>query len=112
MVFGTAKGTTGGGTYVLIFGTNLAGVTAVHFGLGAAAEVDPDYVGATDAESETEIGVPSPPGLAGTVDVTVTTAVGTSTHQSIRQAINSPTSRCRRSSTSVRRPGPWQARIR
>ena len=63
------KGPTGGGTLVTITGTNLAGATAVHFG-SVAAHIN-------SIVSATKIVVTSPKGT-GTVDVTVTTAGGTS----------------------------------
>lgn len=58
-----------GGTVVTITGTNLIGATAVHFG-AALATID-------KIVSATQIQVTSPKG-SGTVDVTVTTAGGTS----------------------------------
>jgi hypothetical protein len=64
------KGPTAGGTVVTITGTNLAGPTGVKFGTTAATavtEVSPTQVKAT-----------APAGSAGSVDVTVTTAGGTS----------------------------------
>jgi hypothetical protein len=63
------NGPTGGGTTVTITGTNLAGATTVRFG-GTNATIT--------ADSATQITVTSPPGNAGTVSVTVTTASGTS----------------------------------
>ena len=63
------SGSTEGGTRVLIIGTNVAGATAVHFGTAPATSVrvlSGDVVLAT-----------SPAGT-GTVDVTVTTPLGTS----------------------------------
>jgi hypothetical protein len=62
-------GLTTGGTSVTISGTDLTGVTAVHFGTLSAAFtfVNDGTVTAT-----------SPPQSAGTVDVTVTTPTGTS----------------------------------
>jgi serine/threonine-protein kinase len=62
-----SSGTTGGGTAVTITGTNLGGATGVSFG-GAAGKIT--------ADSGTQITVTSPPGSAGTVTVTVTTAGG------------------------------------
>ena len=64
-----ARGPTGGGTPVTITGTGLAGATGVSFGSAAAT---------ITADSATQITVTSPPGNAGTVSVTVTTAGGTS----------------------------------
>ena len=63
-----ASGPAAGGTTVKITGTNLSSVTAVKFGTKLAHFV---------AVSDTEVDADSPPG-AGTVDVTVTTAGGTS----------------------------------
>ena len=62
-------GPTGGGTVVTITGSNLAGATAVDFG------ASPAHIDKTVSPSEIE--VTSPVG-SGTVDVTVTTAGGTS----------------------------------
>ncbi len=64
------SGPIGGGTTVTITGTNLSGATAVSFG-GTAA------TGYT-VNSATQITATAPAGSAGTVDVTVTTAGGTS----------------------------------
>ena len=58
-----------GGTSVTITGTNLSGQTAVDFGATA---------GTVTADSATSITVDAPAESAGTVDVTVTTAGGTS----------------------------------
>jgi hypothetical protein len=63
-----SSGSTQGGTTVTISGTNLAGASSVTFG-GVAAKIA--------ADSGTQITVTSPPGTAGTVTVTVTTAGGT-----------------------------------
>ncbi|KUL43820.1 cell surface protein [Streptomyces sp. NRRL F-4489] len=62
------QGSTGGGTTVTITGTNLAGATAVHFGSKLAT---------ITANTATSVTVISPSGT-GTVNVTVTTAGGTS----------------------------------
>jgi DNA-binding beta-propeller fold protein YncE len=59
-----------GGTSVTITGINLAGATAVKFGAQAAGFT---------VDGGTQITATAPPGAAGTVDVTVTTADGTST---------------------------------
>ncbi|MCC7601251.1 IPT/TIG domain-containing protein, partial [Janthinobacterium sp. FW305-129] len=64
-------GPTGGGTSVIITGTNLTGATAVKFGATNAS-------GFT-VNSATQITATAPAGSAGTVDVTVTTAGGGST---------------------------------
>lgn len=64
------QGPVGGGTQVSISGTNLSGATAVDFGSTAATSYTVD--------SATEITAVSPPSSAGTADVTVTTAGGTS----------------------------------
>ena len=63
-------GSTSGGNSVTITGTNLTGATAVHFG-GVAAT---SYT----VNSATHITATAPAGAAGLVDVTVTTAGGTS----------------------------------
>ena len=62
-------GPTAGGTSVVITGTNLDSATAVDFGANAAT---------VTADSATSITATAPAGSAGTVDVTVTTAGGTS----------------------------------
>ena len=62
-------GPLGGGTSVTICGADLDGATAVSFGLNA---------GTITADSDDQITAISPAGDAGTVDVTVTTAGGTS----------------------------------
>src|SRR6516225_9841249 len=62
-------GPTSGGTSVTITGTNCSGATAVRFGSNAA--------GSFTVDSATQITATSPAGM-GTVDVTVTTAGGTS----------------------------------
>ncbi len=71
-----ATGSTAGGTTVTITGTNLAGATAVKFGSVAAT---------IQSNTATQIVVTSPVGAAGTVDVTVTTANGTSATSSADQ---------------------------
>ncbi|MDR6769124.1 hypothetical protein J2W88_004432, partial [Acidovorax delafieldii] len=63
-------GPTGGGTSVVITGTNFTGATAVSFGATAAT-------GFT-VNSATQITATAPAGSAGTVDVRVTTTGGTS----------------------------------
>jgi hypothetical protein len=63
-------GPVAGGTTVTITGTDLAGATAVQFGLAAGTIV---------SDSNTQIMATSPASVAGTVDVTVTTAGGSST---------------------------------
>jgi len=67
-VTGVRPSSGSGGTTVYILGTNLSGATSVSFG-GAVATITSD--------SSTEIGVTAPSG-SGTVNVTVTTAGGTS----------------------------------
>ncbi|MGH3186942.1 MAG: IPT/TIG domain-containing protein [Streptosporangiaceae bacterium] len=62
-----ASGTTGGGTLVTIIGTHLDGPVSVHFGAKA---------GTITVDLNTKIMVKSPPGQ-GTVEITVTTPVGT-----------------------------------
>jgi hypothetical protein len=64
------KGTTAGGTPVTITGTNFSSPATVKFGATAALEVT--------VTSATSIAATSPPGAAGTVDVTVTTSAATS----------------------------------
>src|SRR5207248_8334960 len=64
-----SAGPTAGGTSVTITGTNLTGATAVNFGANAAT-------GFT-VNSATQITATAPAGT-GTVDITVTTAGGTS----------------------------------
>jgi IPT/TIG domain/Carboxypeptidase regulatory-like domain len=63
------SGSVTGGTAVTIAGTNLSGATAVRFGTTA---------GSVTADSATSITATTPAEVAGTVDVTVTTAGGTS----------------------------------
>ena len=65
-----ASGPTGGGTQVTITGTNLANATAVMFGTVAVTTFTVD--------NGTQIVVTTPPGVAGTVNVRVVTAGGTS----------------------------------
>ncbi len=67
---GTTAGPPSGGTTVTIIGTDLANAMAVDFGTNAATIV---------SDTATQIVVASPAGSAGTMDVTVTTAGGTST---------------------------------
>jgi|GEM_PF-3023375 len=64
------SGPTAGGTSVTITGTNFTGATAVSFGATNAASFTVD--------SATQITAVSPARAAGTVDITVTTAGGTS----------------------------------
>jgi energy-converting hydrogenase Eha subunit A len=66
---GPASGSSSGGTSVTITGAGFAGATAVHFGTAAAK---------FSAISDTSITATSPAGQAGAVDVTVTSAGGTS----------------------------------
>ncbi len=63
------SGPTGGGTPVMITGTNLSGAISVHFGTNAATGITADTAGS--------VTVTAPAG-ASTVDVTVTTGGGTS----------------------------------
>ncbi len=65
----TMVGPTNGGTQVTIVGTNLAGATSVKFGTVAAAIV---------SDTATQIVVKTPASVSGSVDITVTTAAGTS----------------------------------
>jgi len=64
------SGSTGGGTTVVITGTSFTGATAVMVGANAATSFT--------VNSPTSITATFPGGAAGTVDVTVTTPVGTS----------------------------------
>jgi len=64
------SGSVAGGASVIITGSNFSGVTAVKFGANNAS-------GFT-FNNATQITATAPPGIAGTVDVTVTTAGGTS----------------------------------
>jgi hypothetical protein len=64
------SGSTAGGTEVTITGTGFTAATAVNFGSTAAT--------AFTVDSDTQIVATSPAGAAGTVDVMVTTAEGTS----------------------------------
>jgi hypothetical protein len=65
----TTSGSTAGGTLVTINGSHLLGATAVNFGSVPASFT---------VNSDTSITAWSPPQASGTVDVTVTTQVGTS----------------------------------
>ncbi|MGO8963527.1 MAG: DUF5047 domain-containing protein [Mycobacterium sp.] len=65
-----ATGVLAGGTSVVITGTNFTGVTAVEFGSTNATSYT--------VNSSTQITAVSPSGSAGTVNITVTTAGGTS----------------------------------
>jgi hypothetical protein len=65
-----ASGPVAGGTSVTITGSLFTGATAVKFGANNAS--------AFTVNSDTQITATSPPGAAGVVDVTVTTANGTS----------------------------------
>jgi hypothetical protein len=62
-------GPTGGGTFVVIKGKNLVGVTAVAFGTTPAAAFTP---------KGNEVVATAPSESVGTVDITVTTSLGTS----------------------------------
>ena len=63
------KGSTAGGTSVVITGTGFTGATSANFGARSASFT---------VNSDTQIMATSPPGSAGPVDVTVTTSSGTS----------------------------------
>jgi hypothetical protein len=78
-----ASGPTGGGTTVTITGTSFAGSTApvVYFGTSLAT---------VTSFSATQIIAVSPPGTAGTVDITVTAAGGTSATSSADQFTYTP----------------------
>ena len=65
-----AKGPTAGGTSVTITGTNFTGATAVNFGANNATSYT--------VNGATQITAVAPSGAAGTVDIKVTTAGGTS----------------------------------
>ncbi len=69
-----AKGSTAGGTVVTVTGTDLTGATAVKFGSAVALFT---------VDSATRITASSPVHALGTVDVTVTTAGGTSATSSV-----------------------------
>jgi hypothetical protein len=64
-----SSGPIGGGTRVTISGTDLAGATSVDFGPGPATVI---------SDTGTQVVATTPPGVAGTVAVTVTTPGGTS----------------------------------
>ena len=64
-----SSGPATGGQQVTVLGTNLASPIAVDFGVTSATIV---------SSTATTVTVTSPPGSAGTIDVTVTTAGGTS----------------------------------
>ncbi len=64
-----STGQTAGGTSVQIFGSRLKGATSVNFGSAAAS---------ITSDSASEVDVVSPPHASGAVDITVTTAAGTS----------------------------------
>jgi hypothetical protein len=66
------SGSAAGGTKVTLTGSELTGATSVSFGGVSAGEFT--------VTSATSIAVVAPPGISGTVDVTVTTAGGTSVH--------------------------------
>ena len=65
-----SSGPASGGTTVTITGSNLTGATAVKFGSTAATSFT--------VNSDSQISAVAPAGSAGTVDITVTTPVGTS----------------------------------
>src|SRR5207244_1905923 len=68
------RGSTLGGTSVTIYGTGLAGATSIAFGTSSVL-LNGFFL------NDTQLYVQSPPGAAGAVDVTVTTAAGTSARQ-------------------------------
>ncbi|MBV7274500.1 cell wall-binding repeat-containing protein [Clostridium sp. PL3] len=72
-----SNGSTAGGTTVTITGTGFTGATAVNFGGTAATNFT--------VVSDTEITATAPAGSAGAVDITVTTAGGTSSTSSADQ---------------------------
>jgi hypothetical protein len=73
-----SSGPTAGGTTVTVSGSGFAGATAVSFGKAAAVSFSVNAAG-------TQISAVDPAGAAGTVDVTVTTAGGTSATSSADQ---------------------------
>jgi uncharacterized repeat protein (TIGR03803 family) len=73
---GTSTGSPAGGTTVTIKGIRLLGATAVNFGTALATIV---------SDTATQIVAISPAGVAGMVDITVTTADGTSFTSSVDQ---------------------------
>ena len=64
------SGGVGGGTTITVTGSGFTNATAVQFGANGASTMT--------LVSDTQITATSPPGTAGTVDVTVTTPAGTS----------------------------------
>jgi hypothetical protein len=70
------SGPPAGGTIVTVTGTDLSGATSVHFGLSTGTII---------GDSATSITATSPAELTGTVNVTVTTAYGTSAISSLDQ---------------------------
>ena len=74
-----SEGAEAGGTSVTITGTEFTGATAVKFGSANAKSFN--------VNSGTSITAESPAGSAGTVDVTVTTAGGTSTPSTLDQFV-------------------------
>jgi hypothetical protein len=64
------SGPTTGGTHVTVTGTNFTDASVVHFGTAAGTGLT--------VNSATSISITSPAGTAGTIDVTVTTPLGTS----------------------------------
>ena len=71
-------GTTAGGTLVTVLGTNLSAASKVEFGATAVACPKVGAPGKCVLKNSTEIEVETPANAAGTVDVKVTTAGGTS----------------------------------
>ena len=84
-------GSTAGGTAVTLTGCGFTGATSVHFGATAGTNVV--------VVSDTKITVTSPAHAAGTVDVTVTTPLGTSPAQAGDQFTYIPPGPC--SSVSI-----------
>jgi hypothetical protein len=103
----TTSGPTAGGTTVVITGTNLSAATGVKFGTTSATGLT--------ANTATSITVTAPAGSAGTVDVTVTTAGGTS---ATNAGISTPTWHCPPSPASLPPAArqqvalPWSSRVR
>ncbi|HTX01554.1 MAG TPA: IPT/TIG domain-containing protein, partial [Acidimicrobiales bacterium] len=103
-----ASGTTGGGTVVTISGNYLQQATGVSFGSVASPELD--FV------SSDELSAVSPRGAAGEVDVTVTSANGTSTTSSadlftytVGATTTSPTTTTAPKATTSPKAGPLRA---
>lgn len=73
-----SSGSTSGGTQLTIFGDFLENLRSVHFGMTAGKNLEEECNGECEISPYTLLTVESPPHRAGTVNVTVTTAEGTS----------------------------------